>query len=78
VVHVRHNGRAGGPFDLDARGGAISDAVKPASCAIVVSKPLPNGFAQTELEATLKRLGRTRLVMAGFMTHMCVSSPARA
>ena len=78
VVHVRHKGRAGGLFDLDARGGAIIDAVKPASCAIVVSKPLPIAFAQTELEATLKRLGRTRLVMAGFMTHMCVSSTARA
>ena len=27
---------------------------------------------------TLKKLGRTQLVIAGFMTHMCVSSTARA
>jgi nicotinamidase-related amidase len=43
-----------------------------------VHKPLPNAFAQTELDATLKKLGRTQLVIAGFMTHMCVSSTARA
>ena len=44
----------------------------------IVSKPLPNAFAQTDLDAALKKLGRTQLVIAGFMTHMCVSSTARA
>ena len=43
-----------------------------------MQKPLPNAFAQTDLDATLKKLGRTLLVIAGFMTHMCVSSTARA
>jgi nicotinamidase-related amidase len=78
VVHVRHNGRAGGLFDLDARGGAIIDAVQPAGSESVVVKPLPNAFAQTDLDATLKKIGRSQLVIAGFMTHMCVSSTARA
>ena len=78
MVHVRHKGRAGGLFDLDARGGAIIDTVQPAGGESIVSKPLPNAFAQTDLDATLKRLGRTQLVVAGFMTHMCVSSTARA
>ena len=31
VVHVQHKGRPGGLFDLEGRGGAIIDAVKPAS-----------------------------------------------
>ncbi|KAB2916761.1 MAG: isochorismatase family protein [Hyphomicrobiaceae bacterium] len=78
VVHVVHRGRAGGLFDLDGRGGAIIDAVQPAAGEAIVQKPLPNAFAQTELDATLKKLGRTQLVIAGFMTHMCVSSTARA
>ena len=78
VVHVQHKGRAGGLFDLDARGGAIIDAVQPAGGESIVSKPLPNAFANTDLDATLKKLGRTQLVIAGFMTHMCVSSTARA
>jgi nicotinamidase-related amidase len=78
VVHVQHRGRPGGLFDVEARGGAIIDAVKPAGGEAIVQKPLPNAFAQTELDATLKKLGRTQLVIAGFMTHMCVSSTARA
>jgi nicotinamidase-related amidase len=78
VVHIQHKGRAGGLFDLDARGGAIIDAVKPLGTESIVHKPLPNAFAQTDLDATLKKLGRTQLIIAGFMTHMCVSSTARA
>lgn len=78
VVHVQHKGRAGGLFDLEARSGAIIDAVKPAAGESIVLKPLPNAFAQTELDVTLKKLGRTQLVFAGFMTHMCVSSTTRA
>jgi nicotinamidase-related amidase len=78
VVHVQHKGRAGGLFDLDAHGGAIIDQVRPAGTESVVAKPLPNAFAQTDLDATLKKIGRTQLVIAGFMTHMCVSSTARA
>jgi nicotinamidase-related amidase len=78
VIHVQHKGRAGGLFDLGARGGAIIDTVKPAAGESIVTKPLPNAFAQTDLDATLKKLGRKELVIAGFMTHMCVSSTARA
>jgi nicotinamidase-related amidase len=78
IVHVQHKGRAGGLFDLEARGGTIIEAVKPAGGEAVVSKPLPNAFAHTDLDATLKKIGRTQLVIAGFMTHMCVSSTARA
>jgi nicotinamidase-related amidase len=78
VVHVQHKGRAGGLFDVEGRSGAFIDQVKPAGGEAVVQKPLPNAFAQTELDATLKKLGRTQLVIAGFMTHMCVSSTARA
>src|SRR4029079_10561386 len=74
VVHIQHKGRAGGLFDLDARGGAIIDAVKPVGIEAIVRKPLPNAFAQTQLYETLNKLGRTQLVIAGFMTHMCVSS----
>jgi nicotinamidase-related amidase len=78
IVHVAHKGSAGGLFDRDGHGGAIIEAVQPASGEIVVEKPLPNAFAQTDLDAELKVLGRTSLVIAGFMTHMCVSSTARA
>jgi nicotinamidase-related amidase len=41
-------------------------------------KRLPNAFAGTELHALLTKAGRKELVLVGFMTHMCVSSTARA
>lgn len=78
VVHIAHKGRPGGLFDRDARGGAIIDKVSPQGAERVIEKPLPNAFAQTSLDAELKAIGRTSLVIAGFMTHMCVSSTARA
>lgn len=78
VVHVAHKGRAGGLFDRDGHGGAIIERVQPAKGEIIVEKPLPNAFAQTDLDAELKVLARQSLVVAGFMTHMCVSSTARA
>ena len=78
VIHVAHKGKAGGLFDRDGHGGAIIAAVEPEGGEVVVEKPLPNAFAQTTLDAELKKTGRTSLVIAGFMTHMCVSSTARA
>ncbi len=78
VIHIAHKGRAGGLFDREGHGGAIIGAVRPSGSESVIEKPLPNSFAQTSLDAELKALGRTSLVIAGFMTHMCVSSTARA
>ena len=78
VIHVAHKGRAGGLFDRDARSGRIADAVEPRAGEAVVEKGLPNAFAGTGLDALLKDLGRSTIVVAGFMTHMCVSSTVRA
>ncbi len=44
----------------------------------VLVKRLPNAFSGTRLETLLRDLGVDRPVLAGFMTHMCVSSTARA
>ena len=63
VVHVQHKGRPGGLFDVEGRGGAIIEAVKPVGGEAIVQKGLPNAFAQTDLDATLKKLGRTQLTV---------------
>jgi len=78
VIHVAHKGRAGGLFDRDGAGGAILAEVAPASGEAVVEKPLPNAFAGTDLAERLAAIGRKNLVVAGYQTHMCVSSTARA
>jgi len=36
----------------------------------------PNSFVQTDLDVRLKALGVKQLVLAGFMTHMCINSTA--
>ncbi|WP_329376838.1 isochorismatase family protein [Streptomyces sp. NBC_01351] len=72
VVHVVDAG-----YDLDSELGAISSEVAPAEGEPVVVKKVPNGFHDTELEKTLRDLGAGKdLVLAGFMTHMCVTFTA--
>lgn len=78
VVHVQHRGRPGGAFDLEAERGRIMDEAAPEEGEPVVRKPLPNAFADTDLARVLEQAGRKQLIVAGFMTHMCVSSTARA
>lgn len=77
VIHIVHQGKPGGAFDPQGPGGAIAGPAAPAEGETVIRKTLPNAFAGTELHEILKGLGATQLIVAGFMTHMCVSSTAR-
>ncbi|MFJ8040441.1 isochorismatase family protein [Kitasatospora sp. NPDC096147] len=82
VVHVVNDGGEGTPYDIRAEIGAISPEVAPAAGEPVVVKQLPNAFHGTELERVLRELGATpedgkALVLAGFMTHMCVNFTAQ-
>ncbi|MFC9344166.1 isochorismatase family protein [Streptomyces sp. NPDC057020] len=73
VVHVVNDGGEGTPYDIRAEIGAISEEVAPIEGEKVVVKQFPDAFHATDLEAVLKDLGVTGdLVVAGFMTHMCV------
>ncbi|WP_328942130.1 isochorismatase family protein [Streptomyces sp. NBC_00250] len=73
VVHVVNDGGEGTPYDIRAEIGAISDEVAPIEGEKVVVKQFPNAFHATDLEEALKDLGVSGdLVIAGFMTHMCV------
>jgi nicotinamidase-related amidase len=78
VIHVVHRGRPGGLFDRDAPRGQSVEAVAPIDREVLVEKTLPNAFAKTDLQAHIERGGRKELIVAGFMTHMCVSSTVRA
>ncbi|MFI2238175.1 cysteine hydrolase family protein [Streptomyces chrestomyceticus] len=82
VVHIVNDGGEGTPYDIRAHIGAISDQVAPAAGEPVVVKQFPNAFHATELEKTLSGLGfgpgsGKDLVLAGFMTHMCVTFTAQ-
>lgn len=79
VFHVVHHGRPGGPaFDPGTPRVEIIPPLAPREDEAVVTKTLPNSFAGTDLHARLQDSGRTELIVAGFMTHGCVSATARA
>ncbi len=79
VFHVVHHGAAGAPlFDETTPQGAIIPLLAPMAGEVVVRKTLPNSFTGTDLDALVKSTRRIELILAGFMTHMCVSATARA
>lgn len=78
IIHVRHDAGPGSPYDLTASTGQIADAVAPEGDEAVITKAYPSAFIGTDLEARLKALGVTDLIVTGFMTHMCVNSTARS
>jgi nicotinamidase-related amidase len=77
VFHIRHDAGAGSPYDVRAPIGQISDEVAPTGDEPVVTKNYPNSFIGTDLEARLRAAGVSNVILAGFMTHMCINSTAR-
>ncbi len=79
VFHVVHHGKpGGGVFDPGGPFAAIVPEVTPAPGEPVIVKHRPNAFAGTDLGELLVKSGRRELIMIGFMTHLCVSTSARA
>ncbi|MDO9095308.1 MAG: cysteine hydrolase family protein [Rubrivivax sp.] len=76
VIHIQHDAGPGTPYDVRSDIGAIADVVAPIDGEAVVVKNYPNSFVQTDLDERLKALGVKQLVLAGFMTHMCINSTA--
>ena len=77
IIHIQHDAGVGSPYDISADIGAISAEVAPKNGEVVIVKNYPNSFWHTNLEAQLKALGVENVVLAGFMTHMCINSTAR-
>jgi nicotinamidase-related amidase len=78
VVHIRHEEDADAP--VFARGGPLVETmpeVAPRRREPVVVKRTPGAFTDTELDAVLAQLAVRRVMIAGFMTHMCCDTTAR-
>ncbi len=79
IFHIVQHSAPGRPlFDPEGPYAAIPDNLTPIVGEKVVIKKLPNSFAGTELHSLVQETGRTELIVAGFMTHMCVSATVRA
>lgn len=79
VFHFQHKTGPGAPI-FDPTGpyfGLIKD-VAPVAGETVIEKNYPNCFTATGLDEKLKATGRSEVIIAGAMTHMCISATARS
>ena len=77
IFHIMHDAGPGSPYDIRAEIGRICDRAAPRAGEPVIVKHHPNSFWETNLDAQLREGGVKNLVLAGFMTHVCVNSTAR-
>jgi nicotinamidase-related amidase len=78
VFHIRHEEAPGAPvFAADGPLVETMPEVAPRGLEPVVVKHSPGSFTNTELGAVLEQFGVRRVVIAGFMTHMCCDTTAR-
>lgn len=78
IFHIMHDSGPGSPYDITSDIGRIHAAVAPRYGEAIVVKNFPSSFAQTDLHKRLQKFGRRNLIVAGFMTHMCINSTVRA
>ncbi|KAJ0322014.1 hypothetical protein COL5a_008992 [Colletotrichum fioriniae] len=78
VIHVVHEVPAGAP--LFTPGTELAEEfseLKPLEGESVVTKHFPGSFTGTNLEDLLKATGRNKVVLTGYMAHVCISTTAR-
>ncbi|MFG3397394.1 cysteine hydrolase family protein [Streptomyces parvus] len=75
VVHVINDGGEGTPYDIRSEIGQIHPAVAPAAGEPVVVKQAPNAFHGTDLGEHVP--AGQDVIVAGWMTHMCVAFTAQ-
>jgi len=74
VVTVQHQDDE---LEPGTEGWRIAPALAPAPGEPVVPKSSPDSFLDTGLDATLRGMGVTEVVVTGFATEICVESTAR-
>jgi nicotinamidase-related amidase len=79
VVHIVHESRRSNATTFAPGSPAL--AIHPEAAAApgepVLTKHLPGSFTGTSLETLLRECGVERVLLAGFMTQMCVDTTAR-
>jgi nicotinamidase-related amidase len=79
IFHIVHHATPGAPiFNPDSPMSGIIDAVKPEGNERTISKNLPSAFVNTDLKKYLDETGKKEIVIAGFMTHMCINATTRS
>lgn len=78
IFHLVHHATPGAPiFDPDGEFVEIAEQAKPVDGEAVVIKNLPSGFVNTKLHELISGTKRKNVIVAGFMTHMCIDATTR-
>jgi nicotinamidase-related amidase len=78
VLHVKHNSRnPASPLHPSRDGNSLQEWVSPRAGERIIEKDVNSAFIGTGLEGELRRLGVTRVVLAGLTTPHCISTTAR-
>ena len=78
LVHIVHQTPSGAPvFTPDTDLAKEFAELEPKSGEKVIGKQQPGSFTGTDLEEYLKSTGKNKLVLTGYMAHVCVSTTAR-
>ncbi|KAF1835871.1 Isochorismatase hydrolase [Decorospora gaudefroyi] len=78
VIHVMHQTPEGAPIFTPGTDMAEEfKDVKAKDGEEKIWKQFPGAFEQTSLHETLEKLGVKKLVLTGYMAHVCVSTTAR-
>ncbi|PGH16272.1 hypothetical protein AJ79_01811 [Helicocarpus griseus UAMH5409] len=78
LVHIVHQTSADTPIFTTGTSLADEfDELKPLEGEKVITKKFPNAFAETNLHEYLQSLGAKKVVLVGYMAHVCVSTTAR-
>ncbi|KAF2714948.1 Isochorismatase hydrolase [Pleomassaria siparia CBS 279.74] len=81
IVHVLHKTPDGAPVFTQGSGleeSFLSLKPKESENEVVIWKAKPSSFADTHLDETLQKWGIKKLVLVGYMAHVCVSTTTRA
>lgn len=78
IIHVRHDSKESrSVFRPGQPGNAVKPEARPRPSEEVVAKSAHSAFIGTGLEARLRGMGYSSLVIAGIQTNYCVASTAR-
>jgi nicotinamidase-related amidase len=79
VVHIVHDAGPGTPYDVSAPIGRILPTrYFKEETSQLSQKNFPSAFTGTDIHGKLRKLECKELILAGFMTHICVNSTARS
>ncbi|CAK7236539.1 hypothetical protein SBRCBS47491_009672 [Sporothrix bragantina] len=77
IVHIIHHAPNPMFFTEGTTLGDEFTELTPLPGEIIVHKRLPGSFSKTDLQERLDETGCKKIVLVGYMTHLCVSMTAR-